>query len=96
MFIQCLFACFDKFSYTNAMAFSINSHVFCILPKISMAFCLLVPSRVLLLKRSTMSKLMRGYKLLKTKNRDSFVKADLLLWAANFAITIFFDQFSYW
>ena len=42
-----------------------------------------------------MSKLMQEWKLLVARNKYSLVEADLLLLAANLAITSFFDQLSY-
>ena len=71
-------------------------HIVCIISGISIAFFLLIRLWVVVSKISTISKLMRGFKLFEAKIGNNLVKAELLLFVANFAIGNLSAQSSCW
>ena len=70
------------------MAFYINFQMICIFLEISKAFYLLIYLQILVFKSFIIPKLICGCKLLEIKNRNNFIKTDLLLLATNSTIII--------
>ena len=86
--------------WLSGFAFVNNSdayfHINYIYLEISIAFFLLIRLRVIVSKKSTIWKLIYECKPFETKNGNNLIEAELLLFAANPAISSLSNQSCYW